>query len=200
MRKQPALSACTWVLGSGQAGFSGTLHGRSLSWLLHHLCTGGQCPGAVLWGGLGVGRCARAVPRSRRDQDSNASPQLSRLQLSATAWLIPAQTRMGDADALQWHLHGFAKPSEALGVLMPPRFLGTHMLLPGHMGFGLAGCAGEPGSLQMLSCPWHTLLCTGSCVPAQSYPLCAMSTRLLPGVLQFRTWIPLPTALSILII
>lgn len=104
---------------------------------------------------------------------------LSKAQLSATAWPIPAQPCTGDADTLQWHPRGFAEPSEAPGLLMPPHLWGPCVLLLGHAGSGLAGCArGEPG------CPRHASLCTVSCVPAQSYPLRAVSTRI---------WAPSPS-------
>lgn len=84
-----------------------------------------------------------------------------------------AQPHMGKADALQWHTHRFAGPSEVPELLMPPHLLGPYMLLLGHVDSSLAGCSRRDlGSL------WMPLLCTGSCMPEKSYLLCAGSTRI----------------------
>lgn len=162
MGKQPALSACTWVLGSGQAGFSRTL-GRSLSWLPHHICMGGQCPGAISQGGLGMGRSAYAMPHSRQDQDANASLQLSQRR---SHLLLP----------------GPSIPSHARAMLT---LAGAMHALAGACGIWLSRlCWGGGWSRASCGCSWHASLCTGSCVPAQSYSLHAASTRI---------WAPSPS-------
>lgn len=203
-----ALSSCMWILGSGQAGFSGTFSGRSLSWLPHHICTGGQCPGAVSWGGLGMGKCAYTVPRSRQAQNANASLQLSQkcscLLLSgpsvhgqcscfavAPIWASRAlgRARAANATPLAGAMHAFAGACGGAWL----------------QGAGCArGGARVPANAQLsLACfTLHWLLCTCTKLPTVCSKCQDLGPlpKLLPSILQFQTWIPLPTALSTLII
>jgi len=189
--KQPELSACTCVLGSGQAGFSGTLGGRTLSWLPHHISTAGQCPGAVSRGGVGIRTCADTMPCSRQGQGASASSQLSQ---SSSCLLLPGSLQPSYAQAMLTLCSGThtGLQSPWKCQLMLPHLLWPCMLLLGNVG---SGCAG--GTRAPCRCPAPLVtLCSGRCVPAQSYPLHAASAP--PP--HFHTSIPLPTALSILLI
>lgn len=106
------------------------LHGRTVRW---------RC----LTGRFGDGQmCSHCTLLQAGPECQCLSTALSKAQPSATAWPILAQPCVGNADTLQWHLHGFVEPLEVPGLLMPPHLLGPRMLLLGHVGSSLAGCAG----------------------------------------------------------
>lgn len=155
-----------------------------------------------VWGWASVLTLCLAPGRPRMPM-----PLCSSLKSAAVCYCL-AHPCMGNADALQWHPYGLAEPSEEPGLLMPPHLLGPCMLLLGHVGSSLAGCAGGgvrvPADAQLsLACfTLHWLLCTCTKLPTACSKCQDLGPlpKLLPSILQFQTWIPLPTALSTLII